>query len=334
LDVDSFIRTYEGDWQRLDAACRRGGEGLAHMDGREIADVVRLYLRASTNLTEVRSRYHDPALERHLNELVGRARQAVYSGRPRTSRGFVAVFGARYRHAIRETAPFILVAAALMVVVILATWLWVAWSPAARAGVIPPQAQDAIRRFSGGRDPSLGPSQAVAPTILFNNVQVAFLAFALGITLGIGTIYIVVQNAALLGVLAGAFQAAGHAAGFWALIVPHGLLELTAICISAGAGLRIGWAIIDPGDRSRTKALAEEAASAVMVVIGVIPAFIVAAAIEGFVTGTGGVPVVVQVTLGVVVSVAYVCFLFGFVPWRVVQHRSARTRAVTVAPPT
>jgi uncharacterized membrane protein SpoIIM required for sporulation len=283
---------------------------------------VRLYLRASTNLTEARTRYHDPALERYLNELVTKGRQAIYSARPRTTRGFLAVFGSRYREAIRQTAPFILVAVGLMVVVVLATWLWIAWSPAARAGVIPAAAQDSIRRFSGGRDPSLGPSAAVAPMILVNNVQVAFLAFAFGIFLGIGTVYVIVQNAVLLGVLAGAFQAVGKAGAFWALILPHGLLELSAICIAAGAGLRIGWAIVDPKDRPRTKALAEEAASAVMVVIGVIPAFIVAAAIEGFISGTS-VPDVIEIAIGVVVAVAYWCFLFGWVPWRRSYRRPA-----------
>ena len=220
MDVDSFIRKYEGDWRSLEAACRRGGAPIAKMGGAEISGLVRLYLRASTNLTEARTRYHDPALERYLNELVAGARQSIYSARPRTMRGFLAVFGSRYRKAIRETAPFIFLAAGLMIVVVLATWLWIAWSPAARAGVIPAAAQESIRRFSGGRDPSLGPSAAVAPAILINNVQVAFFAFAFGIFLGIGTVYVVVQNAAMLGVLAGAFQAAGKAGPFWALILP------------------------------------------------------------------------------------------------------------------
>ena len=147
--------------------------------------------------------------------------------------------------------------------------------------------------------------------ILTNNVTVAFLAFALGVTLGVGTLYVVLQNAVLLGALGGAFAAAGRAGVFWGLILPHGLLELTAICISAGAGLRIGWSIVDPGDRSRTVALAEEARDAVMVVVGVIPAFVAAALIEGFVTGNTG-STGAEIALGAAVSAAYLAFLFGF----------------------
>ena len=147
-------------------------------------------------------------------------------------------------------------------------------------------------------------------------MQVAFFAFALGITLGVGTLFMVVQNALLLGVLAGAFAAAGKSGPFWSLILPHGLLELTAICIAAGAGLRMGWSIVDPGDRPRTRALAEEARDAVMVVLGVIPAFVIAAFIEGFVTGSA-LPNPVEIGLGAAVAVGYVAFLFGVGPTRI-----------------
>src|SRR5207249_3337339 len=231
------------------------------------ADVIRLYLRASAHLAEARARYRDPALTTYLNGLVSRAHAATYGARARTCRGFVQLFTTRYREAIRETAPFVLIAAAVIVVVALASDLWIATSPEARAGLIPPAAQYAIRHAGGGRSPALQPAPALSTFIFINNVQVAFFAFALGITLGLGTLWVLLQNSIVLGVLGGAFQALGRAADFWALIVPHGLLELTAICIAAGAGLRIGWSIVAPGDRPRTRALAHETSRALIVVI-------------------------------------------------------------------
>ena len=315
MDVDSFITARTADWQRLDEATRGGTNALAHRPGAEISDTIRLYLQVSTDLTQARTRYADPRLERYLNDLVNRARQAIYAARPGTARGFASFFGARYRNEIRRTAPFIIIATVITLVVVLLTWFWIAHSPDARLGLVPPQAQEAIQRFNGNRNPDLGPSPAVTTEILFNNVRVAFLAFALGITLGIGTVYLLIQNGVLLGLLAGAFGAAGHALGFWALILPHGLLELTAIFIAVGAGMRMGWAIVEPGDRARSKALAEEATAAVVVVLGVVPAFVIAAIIEGFVTGTS-VPHVLQLAIGIVVVTAYWCFLFGWWPGR------------------
>ena len=313
MDVDSFIRTHRADWDRLDALSKRAGAALKNDGGAHISEAITLYLKASTDLTEARARYVDPQLIGYLNELVAQGRQAVYSAHPTTARGFVTLFGARYRDEIRRTLPFIAVMGGLLIVVVLASWAWIVWSPAARAGAIPPEAQDAVRRFAGGRAPDLGPAPALSSEILLNNVSVAFEAFALGITAGIGTVFVIVQNALLLGILAGAFQVAGKGGAFWAVILPHGPLELTAICIAAGAGLRMGWSIVDPGDLRRSAALAQAARGAVIVVIGVIPAFVVAACIEGFITGTA-LPDVLEIGTGVVVTVAYVAFLTGWRP--------------------
>ena len=310
MDVDSFIAKYRPEWNALEAATSRGPKGLAAMPGPDIAHVIQLYLRTSSHLAEARARYHDQSLVEYLNRLVGAAHAAIYGARSPTGRGLVALFGSTYRTAIRETAPFILAAAALLVVVAVAADVWIATSPQARAGLIPPAAQEAIRHATGARRPGLGPAPEVSSFILVNNVQVAFYAFALGITLGLGTLWIVVQNAALLGVLAGAFQALGSAGPFWTLILPHGLLELTAICIAAGAGLRMGWALVEPGDRPRIRALAEEAGQAVLVVIGVVPAFVIAAIVEGFLTGST-VPGAVQLGVGALLEVCYLAFLLA-----------------------
>src|SRR6266545_4547490 len=106
----------------------------------------------------------------------------------------------------------------------------------------------------------------------------------------------------------GSIRAGGNGGRFWSLILPHGILELMASCISAGAGLRMGWSLVDPGDRTRGRALQEEAAESVVVVIGVIPAFVVAALIEGFVTGTA-LPDAVEIGIGVAASVGYLLWL-------------------------
>jgi uncharacterized membrane protein SpoIIM required for sporulation len=310
VDLDTYIGRHRAEWSRLEHATAGGGRRSKSRSGTDISELVRLYLRASSHLAEVQTRYHDPALEDYLNALVGRAHATIYSTEARTLGSMAATFGERYRRALRRTGPFILVVAALLGILILAMDLWVAASPEARAGLLPPAAEEAIRR-SGGETPLADePAAALSTFILQNNVQVAFLSFALGITLGAGTIYVIVQNGVFLGLLAGGFQAAGKAASFWALVLPHGFLELIAICIAAGSGLRMGWALVEPGDRPRITALGEEARDAVLVVVGVIPAFIIAATIEGFVTGRTGAPVL-EVALGAVVAVAYLAFLFA-----------------------
>jgi uncharacterized membrane protein SpoIIM required for sporulation len=305
VDIDSFIDLHRARWKRLDETSR-GGRGLARRSGPDIDEMVRLYVAASGDLAEVQTMYGDAELEAYLSGVVRRAHAVVYGTRPRTARGFVTTFGSKYREAVRTTLPYIGVATVISVAIAGAIALWVANSHGAQVGLLPPAAREAIRDASGGRrDLGLAPA-ALSTQILLNNVQVAILAFALGILFGVGTIYVLVQNAVLLGVLAGAFAAAGHAGIFWSLVLPHGLLELTAIFIAAGAGLRIGWSMIDPGDRPRSVALREETTGALRVLVGVIPAFVIAALIEGFVTGASP-----ALAIGVVVWLLYLASVFG-----------------------
>ena len=129
MDLDSYIARHRGEWSSLEHATRRRGKRNPAEVGPEITELVRLYLRASSHLAEVQSRYHDPALEDYLNGLVARARGTIYAAEARSLRSLLRFFGTRYRSAIRATTPFILVVAALLGATILLADLWVATSP-------------------------------------------------------------------------------------------------------------------------------------------------------------------------------------------------------------
>jgi hypothetical protein len=132
-----------------------------------------------------------------------------------------------------------------------------------------------------------------------------------------------VYNGALLGGTGGLFAEAGELGKFFGLILPHGLLELTAVVLAGAAGLRLGWSVIAPGDRSRGRALGEEARQSVVIALGLVLAFSVAGFIEGFITGRG-VPTGLRVGIGVAAEAA-------FLTWIVVQGRAATRRGVTGA---
>ncbi|HYV02818.1 MAG TPA: hypothetical protein VEM93_10890, partial [Actinomycetota bacterium] len=155
MDLDSYVAKYGPEWKRLESAVSKGSRGLSRLPGPEIHDVIRLYLRASAHLSEVQTLYRDLRLESYLNGLVGRAHAAIYSSGPATLAGLLRVFGSRYRQAITRTAPFILVMAALLVAVTIATDLWIANSKAAQDGLFPEVVRQTIRR-AGGQRPDLG----------------------------------------------------------------------------------------------------------------------------------------------------------------------------------
>jgi uncharacterized membrane protein SpoIIM required for sporulation len=117
-----------------------------------------------------------------------------------------------------------------------------------------------------------------------NNIRVAVLAFVSGITLGLGTIYLLVTNGLLIGALAAVFVQSGKSYIFWAYILPHGIIELTAIFIAGGAGLYMGYRIFVPGPYSRKHRFLESAKESAQLMLGTIPLFVIAGIIEGYIT--------------------------------------------------
>jgi uncharacterized membrane protein SpoIIM required for sporulation len=115
-----------------------------------------------------------------------------------------------------------------------------------------------------------------------NNISVSFLAFALGITFGLGTLYLMVFNGLMVGTLAGLCYTHGLGIPFWSFVLPHGVIELTAIFIAGGAGFLLGGALLFPGDLPRKDALPKRARQAGRLILGCVPLLVIAGIVEAF----------------------------------------------------
>lgn len=322
VDIDRFIADHQDDWRRLETLIARG-EGRRALTASELEELVRLYERTSTHLSIARTEYGDPGLVAALTRTVGRARIVIYGRRTRTWRAagrFIAdTFPAAVWHARRQ----ILAAAALFLVPAAAMALWLASSTVALDAAAPPGLREAYVEEDFAAYYSSQPSAQFASWVTTNNIQVSILAFAGGVLLCVPAILVLLSNGAGVGTAAGMFAAGGEMARFWGLILPHGLLELTAVFIAGGAGLRLGWTLVDPGDRPRSAALAEEGRRSVAIVVGLVGAFVVAGIIEGFVTGSS-LATWIRVGIGVTAEAAFLAYIL-------VRGRAAAARGVTGA---
>jgi uncharacterized membrane protein SpoIIM required for sporulation len=308
MDIDRFIATHAATWQRLGDLTHRAGRGVGRLEAAELDELVHLYQRTSTHLSFARTYYGDPALVSRLTGVVARAGAVVYGTRPRTLRSFGRFWTTTFPAAVWHARRFVAVAAVVTFLPAIAMGVWLANSDRALEASAPAAVREAYVSEEFEDYYSSDPAAEFASHVFTNNVQVAIMAFAAGILLCVLTAYLLAANGASVGVAAGLFAAAGQQPRFWGLILPHGLLELSAVVIAGAAGLQIGWAIIAPGDRSRGEALAEEARRAVVIVLGLIGAFFVAGLIEGFVTGRPW-PTALRVGIGVVAWGAFVLYL-------------------------
>jgi uncharacterized membrane protein SpoIIM required for sporulation len=164
-------------------------------------------------------------------------------------------------------------------------------------------------------------TSAIAPLIsagiTANNLQVALVAFAGGVTFGALTAYALVVNGLLIGALAGAFDKAGGSLYFWSLIVPHGSLEIPAIVLAGGAGLVMGRALLSPGDLPRSSALRAASPDALRLLLGTVPLFVIAGFIEAFVTPLP-VPEALKLALGALLAALLLAYLAFAGRWRTV----------------
>src|SRR5437870_316593 len=298
MDVDTFLTTNQPGWDRLTALVSRATRGVGRLSPDELEELVVLYQRAATELSYARTNFRDPALSASLSRLVARAGAVVYGTRPRTWRAVGRFFAVTFPAAVWYSRRFVAASAALFLVPAFAVGLWLANSPAAVEASGPKAVREAYVNHDFQDYYRSAPAGEFASQVFTNNVQVSILAFAGGIAFCLLTAFVLVFNGAHVGVAAGLFAAVGQQAKFWGLILPHGLLELTAVFVAGGAGLRLGWTIIDPGDRRRATALVEEGRIAFVVVLGLVGVFAMAGTIEGFVTGSA-LPTAARVAIGV-----------------------------------
>jgi uncharacterized membrane protein SpoIIM required for sporulation len=304
VDVDAYTAAHEAEWRRLDDLVKR----RRRLSGEEIDELVSLYQRANTHLSVVRSSGHDPILVAALSSRVARARAAVTGaatpGWSVISRFAVVSFPAMV---YRARWWWLATTAASLLVALVIGW-WVARSPQVQGALLPrAQVRDLVNhQFQHYY--SQYPATSFAAKVWTNNAWVAAQALIFGILLGLPTLWVLFSNAANVGVAGALMVAHGKGVLFFALILPHGMLELSAVFLAAATGLRLGWTVIDPGPRPRVRALAEEGRAAVTVAIGLVVVLLCSGAIEAFVTPSP-LPTWARIAIGGAAEVAFLSYV-------------------------
>ncbi len=303
MDTGAFVATHRAQWERLDALARR-----RRLSAEESDELVDLYRRTATHLSLLRSSYADPALVGRLSQSVARARGAVTRAHT-TVWGDVARFATRSFPAAAYRARWwwLAVAVAFTAVAVAMAW-WVAANPDVQAAVATPEE---IRQLAEGDFADYytqNPAGSFAARVWTNNAWVAAMSLVGGALLCLPAVYVLWQNAANVGLVAGLMASAGRLDVFLGLITPHGLLELTAVFLAAAAGIRLGWQVIDPGPRPRGVALAEEGRAAVTIALGLVVVLFVSGIVEAFVTPSP-LPTWARIGVGVLVWGAFLAYV-------------------------
>ncbi|MFI6476258.1 stage II sporulation protein M [Streptomyces sp. NPDC050516] len=307
MDLDVFVTAHHTEWDRLEHLLHRG----RRLTGAEADELVTLYQRTSTHLSQIQSSAPDPLLTARLTQLVARARSTVTGTRRATWRDAARFLAEGFPAAVYRARRWWISAALISVAVAAVIGWWISTHPEVQSAIAAPDALRQMTRPGGEYETyySSHPAASFAAQVWTNNAQATAMCLVLGAFLGIPVLWILFLNMLNLGVGIGLMSSAGRLDTFLGLVLPHGLLELTTVFVAAGTGMRLGWTVVDPGPRTRRAALAEQGRAAVGMAIGLALVLFVSGMIEGFVTPSG-LPTWVRIAIGIAAELAFLVYVY------------------------
>jgi uncharacterized membrane protein SpoIIM required for sporulation len=314
--LPAFVERRRPRWDELEALVGTAKGSVTRLDPASVRRLGSGYRQAAADLAQARRRFPTDPVTTHLESLVGRARPLVYSSV--TERGSVAHFATTgYWRRVRERPRILLLSALVLFGPMLVMGVWSHGHPAeatrvakvsamtSNLGERPPRDADTQKETDGGVNAGL------SGFIFTNNARVALLAFAGGMTAGIFTLYSLAFNGLVIGLVFGLSIKGGYGDSVWRLIIPHGVLELSLIVSSGAAGLRLGWALLRPGHRTRAEALGTEGRASVELALGSAALLVPCGIVEGYVTPRG-----LSLPSALAVGIGLGALYWGLVLWR------------------
>ncbi len=324
MNYEEFIATHEGRWQRLSLLSEKiKGQGYSHLMSEEIDSFLLLYRQAIADLAYLRTNFPHSQAEDYLNSLVGRSHAQLVRVRPTSLERILNFYLKTFPHLFAKNAKFIGMAFVIFMAAASISAVGIKYDRAFFMSLSPmPESVLEERASRGSVGPNMNEFMAPVVTsyIFVNNLQVGIMTYGMGIALGLGTAFYLVINGVMLGVVTAFFAERGMGIVVVASILPHGILELTAIFICGGAGLILGKAVINPGELPRSQAVQERAREATQLVAGSILLLAIAGVIEGYFSFVETIPVRVKLAFLVVPAGFLYFYLLRHVVGRLVRQ--------------
>ncbi|MFP4662321.1 MAG: stage II sporulation protein M [Halanaerobiales bacterium] len=283
MKEEVFIERNSASWQSLETLSKKiNNKGIKKLTSSEVKIFLDLFRKTSHHLAYARTHYPDSNIIKYLNNLLGKCHSNVYAVKKISPGSLKDYVFRKYPQILKDYRNYILISFAFFALGVLISMIMVLYNHDHASLFVP---QEYIDTIKAGTEGSGDWNYALMSSyIMVNNIRVSITAFVLGITLGLGTVYVLFLNGAMLGALTTVVYLYGNPVSYWSLILPHGVIELTAIFIAGAAGLVIAKHMLIPGELKRKYSIISGTKKAISLLSGVIVMLIIAGIIEGFYT--------------------------------------------------
>lgn len=283
----AFEQLHGPTWQSLETLLQILEQGHVP-DPAEQQQFTSLFRKVCHFHALAKERHYSSFLVDHLDDLVVRAHQQLYRRKHPVLYPLLQFIVRDFPARVRAEKQAVLWSTLLFVGPLLVFWLGVLASPELVYTVLSPGNAANMESMYNPENRVLGAARDADTNwgmfgfYIYNNISVAFRTFASGLLLGIGSGFFLVYNGALIGAVSGHLTNVGFTTPFFTFVIGHGSFELTAIVLAGAAGLKLGYALLVPGQLTRLQALQQSAQGAIELVYGVILMLLIAAFIEAF----------------------------------------------------
>lgn len=298
-------------WSKLESLLNQSArDGLKSLSRSDLQELSLLYRQTAADLAAIREDRGSVHFARYVNQLLVRAHNTIYSGHRASPLAALSFFWDTYPAIFRHLWKHCLLAVLVFAIAGIVGAALTYQNPDFKVKLLGPQMVETIDRHEMWTHSIVGIKPLASSAIMTNNMSVGFTTFALGITAGLGTLYMMAFNGLLIGVIGMACFLSGMSLQLWSFVAPHGVLELPAIFIAGGAGFRIAQGLLFPGVLPRRDSLTKAGLEAVQLILGTIPILIIAGLIEAFVSPTA-LPIPLKVSMAAALFVLLNIYLFG-----------------------
>jgi uncharacterized membrane protein SpoIIM required for sporulation len=318
MNVERWIAKRRPVWEQLEDLLKQvERSGLRSLDREKLQSLGRLYRSVSADLSRARALKLGTDILIYLNNLVVKGHNQVYQSKKNRWLDFFNFFYATFPRLVREKIAYILVAIAVCVLPAFAAYDFVKkdinfghMEIVSGTPMVSDQMWELIEHRKMWTDDLQDASPAFASMISTNNIRVCIIAFALGMTAGIGTLVVLFFNGLSVGTICGVCNYYGMLPNILLFMVAHGSLELPAIFISGGAGLLLGRSMLFPGAYKRGDSIRLAARPALGMFLGCVPLLLIAGCIESFISPRTDLSGDVKIAVGIAAFLMLLLYLF------------------------